>query len=249
MSFKTIWPGWYTGRAIHIHVRVRKLSGSGATIAGYTTQIFFSDADNDTVLAGAAPYDSRSPRTDPTTDENDTVLQSSDHATNVVPVTGSIGKGFAATFNVMLDESQAAARGSSAGPRDGRRGRAAVPSACSAEPADPSAYPLLMGTNAGEPPTCTSFSDSWNVRPPVLPVMASRVKRPCTGTDACTVIELTVVWPMPETVLVPHRLRRSRSTRTSGASGRRRRPRTASRASDEPRTRRPDACMDVHSAC
>jgi len=22
-SFKTIWPGWYAGRAIHIHVRVR----------------------------------------------------------------------------------------------------------------------------------------------------------------------------------------------------------------------------------
>ena len=26
VSFKTIWPGWYTSRAIHIHVRVRKLS-------------------------------------------------------------------------------------------------------------------------------------------------------------------------------------------------------------------------------
>jgi protocatechuate 3,4-dioxygenase beta subunit len=74
-SFETIWPGWYTGRAIHIHVRVRKLSSSGATIAGYTTQIFFSDAANDTVLTGATPYDTRSPQKDPTTDENDTVLQ------------------------------------------------------------------------------------------------------------------------------------------------------------------------------
>ena len=119
VSFRTIWPGWYTGRAIHIHVRVRKLSSSGATIAGYTTQIFFSDADNDRVLAGAAPYDSRSPRTDPTTDENDTVLQSSDHATNVVAVTGSIGEGFAATFNVMLDESEVSARGSLSRPSTG----------------------------------------------------------------------------------------------------------------------------------
>ena len=75
VSFKTIWPGWYTSRAIHIHVRVRKLSSSGATIAGYTTQIFFSDADNDRVLTGAAPYNTRSPQKDPTTDENDTVLQ------------------------------------------------------------------------------------------------------------------------------------------------------------------------------
>jgi protocatechuate 3,4-dioxygenase beta subunit len=28
-SFQTIWPGWYTSRAIHIHVRVRKLHSSG----------------------------------------------------------------------------------------------------------------------------------------------------------------------------------------------------------------------------
>jgi len=54
VGFKTIWPGWYTGRAIHIHVRVRTLSSRGATIAGYTTQIFFSDADNDRVLTRAA---------------------------------------------------------------------------------------------------------------------------------------------------------------------------------------------------
>ena len=50
VSFETIWPGWYAGRAIHIHVRVRKLHSSGATIAGYTTQIFFSDTDNAHVL-------------------------------------------------------------------------------------------------------------------------------------------------------------------------------------------------------
>ena len=104
VSFRTIWPGWYTGRAIHIHVRVRKLSSSGATIAGYTTQIFFSDADNVRVLTGAAPYNTRSPQKDPTTDENDTVLQTADDATNIVSVTGNINDGFAATFNVMLDE-------------------------------------------------------------------------------------------------------------------------------------------------
>lgn len=112
VSFKTIWPGWYTGRAIHIHVRVRKLATTGATIAGYTTQIFFSDADNDNVLTRAAPYNTRSPQNDPTTDENDTVLQSSDDATNIVSVTGNINNGFAATFNIMLDEKETTAKGS-----------------------------------------------------------------------------------------------------------------------------------------
>src|SRR5205807_7773298 len=86
VSFKTIWPGWYAGRAIHIHIRVRKLSHSGATIAGYTTQIFFSDADNNHVLTQASPYKSRSTQEEPTTDENDTVLTSADVTTNVVEV-------------------------------------------------------------------------------------------------------------------------------------------------------------------
>ena len=119
VSFQTIWPGWYTSRAIHIHVRVRKLSTSGATIAGYTTQIFFSDADNDRVLSGAAPYDSRSPGKDPTTDENDTVLQSSDDATNIVSVKGSLENGFSATFNVMLDHAEVTAKGSLSRPTSG----------------------------------------------------------------------------------------------------------------------------------
>jgi protocatechuate 3,4-dioxygenase beta subunit len=112
VSFKTIWPGWYTSRAIHIHVRVRRLSHSGATIAGYTTQIFFSDADNNRVLAGAAPYNARSP-------ENDTVLQSADRATNIVAVKGSISRGFSATFSVILTDSEVGAAGSLAAPTAG----------------------------------------------------------------------------------------------------------------------------------
>lgn len=116
VSFETIWPGWYTGRAIHIHVRVRKLSKQGATIAGYTTQIFFSDADNDAVLSGAAPYNTRSPQSDPTTDENDTVLRSADIATNVVAVAGNLSDGFTTTFNIELDHAEVIAHGSLARP-------------------------------------------------------------------------------------------------------------------------------------
>jgi protocatechuate 3,4-dioxygenase beta subunit len=122
VSFKTIWPGWYSGRAIHIHVRVRKLSTGGATIAGYTTQIFFSDADNDHVLTGASPYRSRSPETDPTTDENDTVLSSADVATNVVKVKGSIAMGYAATFNIALTTAEVDAQGSLGRPNTGGGG-------------------------------------------------------------------------------------------------------------------------------
>jgi len=102
VSFKTIWPGWYQGRAIHIHVRVRTYDASGTVATNYTTQIFFSDKDNSTVLTGAAPYSSRSPQADPTSDENDNVLTHAADATNIVPVAGSLADGFAATFEIGL---------------------------------------------------------------------------------------------------------------------------------------------------
>jgi protocatechuate 3,4-dioxygenase beta subunit len=119
VSFETIWPGWYAGRAIHIHVRVRQLSETGATIAGYTTQILFSDADNDAVLSGTAPYNARSPHDDPTTDANDTVLNSAEVATNVVAVAGNLRDGFTTTFNIELDHSEVSSRGSLGRPNAG----------------------------------------------------------------------------------------------------------------------------------
>ena len=114
VSFKTVWPGWYQGRAIHIHVRVRTYGSGGAVATNYTTQIFFSDKDNSTVLAGAAPYRSRSPQVDPTTDENDNVLTQAADATNIVSVAGTVADGFAATFKIGLS---GVASNASGGPR------------------------------------------------------------------------------------------------------------------------------------
>ena len=98
------------------------LHSSGATIAGYTTQIFFSDTDNRHVLTGAAPYNTRSPQTAPTTDENDTVLTSADFKTNIVSVKGSIGKGYLAVFNIAADGAEVAAAGSLSRPNSGGGG-------------------------------------------------------------------------------------------------------------------------------
>jgi protocatechuate 3,4-dioxygenase beta subunit len=106
VSFLTIWPGWYGGRAIHIHVRVRTYDSTGTAVTNYTTQIFFSDADNSTVLAGAAPYDTRSPIQDSTTDQNDMVLTSAAAArTNIAAAAGSVSVGYASTFTIRLDKS------------------------------------------------------------------------------------------------------------------------------------------------
>ena len=53
--FKTIYPGWYTGRTVHIHVKVYL---GGRTV--HTGQLFFSDALTDRVYR-RSPY-SRRPR-------------------------------------------------------------------------------------------------------------------------------------------------------------------------------------------
>jgi protocatechuate 3,4-dioxygenase beta subunit len=52
-SFDTIYPGWYQGRAVHIHVKVH-LGGSVV----HTGQLFFPDELSDKVYE-AAPYKTR----------------------------------------------------------------------------------------------------------------------------------------------------------------------------------------------
>jgi protocatechuate 3,4-dioxygenase beta subunit len=49
-QFTTIYPGWYQGRAVHIHFKIRPTSASE-----FTSQLFFDDALNAEVYA-QAPY-------------------------------------------------------------------------------------------------------------------------------------------------------------------------------------------------
>lgn len=62
VRFTTIYPGWYPGRTIHIHVRMRLFDAGGNTTTEATTQVFFDDSLTDTVFASNAPYDTRGPR-------------------------------------------------------------------------------------------------------------------------------------------------------------------------------------------
>jgi protocatechuate 3,4-dioxygenase beta subunit len=52
-EFRTIYPGWYPGRAVHIHVKVHL--GASET---YTGQLFFDDAVTEAVYE-APPYNAR----------------------------------------------------------------------------------------------------------------------------------------------------------------------------------------------
>jgi protocatechuate 3,4-dioxygenase beta subunit len=56
-TFRTIYPGWYQGRTVHIHVKVYL---GGRTV--HTGQLFFRDTLTDVVYR-RAPYASRGSRT------------------------------------------------------------------------------------------------------------------------------------------------------------------------------------------
>ena len=56
-QFLTIYPGWYTGRATHIHFKIRTDPGAEAG-AEFTSQLFFDDALSDEVHA-QPPYAAR----------------------------------------------------------------------------------------------------------------------------------------------------------------------------------------------
>jgi protocatechuate 3,4-dioxygenase beta subunit len=61
VRFTTIYPGWYPGRAVHIHFKVRILAGP-ALGNEFTSQLYFDEAVTDRVLA-RAPYSVHGKRT------------------------------------------------------------------------------------------------------------------------------------------------------------------------------------------
>jgi len=49
VTFKTIYPGWYPGRAVHIHFKIRTQTNTGG-IYEFTSQLFFDDRLSDAVF-------------------------------------------------------------------------------------------------------------------------------------------------------------------------------------------------------
>lgn len=68
VRFLTVYPGWYSGRAVHIHAKVRIFSGSTATYT-YNTQLFFNETVTDTIYR-LSPYSSRGTRDTRNTGDN-----------------------------------------------------------------------------------------------------------------------------------------------------------------------------------
>jgi len=100
--FTTIYPGWYTGRAVHIHFKIRTTSTTGDPYE-FTSQLFFDDALTDQVHA-QAPYASKGQRD--TRNARDGIYAGGGDQLllNAVPVESG---GYTGTFALALDLSDA----------------------------------------------------------------------------------------------------------------------------------------------
>ena len=91
VTFQTLYPGWYSGRTVHMHMKVHV---GGNQI--HTTQLFFDDAFTDEVYAANEPYASRNNRK--VLNTNDGIYGGGGEATTLV--VAADGDAYAATLVV-----------------------------------------------------------------------------------------------------------------------------------------------------
>ena len=106
VQFTTVYPGWYSGRAIHIHFKIRKFDGSSTTYE-FTSQIFFDEAVNQAVLAHG-PYSARGQADTPNSADN---IYGTDGGDLTAAVVADGSGGYAATFAVGVTGLAGAAGG------------------------------------------------------------------------------------------------------------------------------------------
>ena len=95
-QFTTIYPGWYPGRTVHIHFKVRTDPRSGKA-REITSQLYFEDALTDRIHA-QQPYSSKGRRS--VKNQQDGLFRSGGGQLMLSPVQS--GDGYAASFDVGL---------------------------------------------------------------------------------------------------------------------------------------------------
>jgi len=95
--FTTILPGWYTGRTIHTHVKVRT-TGTDGNAYEFTSQLFFTEEFKAAYLA-TEPYSAHG--TPDTT--NDTDMHYADIGDQMLLNPSATDDGYEATFAIALD--------------------------------------------------------------------------------------------------------------------------------------------------
>ena len=95
-TFRTIYPGWYPGRAVHIHFKVRTDPTASEGLE-FTSQIYFDERVTDRVFA-ASPYAGKRGRRDRNSD--DRIFSKGGDQLLVVP--RRAGDGYEARFDIGL---------------------------------------------------------------------------------------------------------------------------------------------------
>ena len=95
VEFITIYPGWYPGRAVHIHFKVRKTTHSQDY--EFTSQLYFDDALSDRVYT-QAPYNNRGQRN--VRNQRDRIYQDSGDQLTLQLTPEEAG--YTGTFNIGL---------------------------------------------------------------------------------------------------------------------------------------------------
>ena len=109
--FTTIYPGWYQGRAIHIHDKVRTFNGSEKTLE-WTSQLYFDNSINEQVHK-QPPYSKHGPP-DITNEQDgiyagpstDGLIQSNTGKHLMVNLTKGQGQSYIGIFNIVLNATQ-----------------------------------------------------------------------------------------------------------------------------------------------
>lgn len=91
-TFTTIYPGWYSGRAVHVHFKIRSTSGYE-----FTSQLFFAESVTSAVHA-QQPYAAKGQRN--VLNSNDGIYQQGGSQLLITPTQS--GAGYAANFSIGL---------------------------------------------------------------------------------------------------------------------------------------------------
>lgn len=86
VQFTTVYPGWYQGRTVHIHARIRTLEGSKTT-HDFTTQMYFDESVTAHVYK-QAPYSARTGRD--TFNSRDGIFSAPTRTGNVTKASGEL---------------------------------------------------------------------------------------------------------------------------------------------------------------
>jgi protocatechuate 3,4-dioxygenase beta subunit len=101
VTFTTVYPGWYSGRTVHVHVKVRIFDSAGNVTTEATTQLFFNDSTSDAVYAANPAYSRSGSRDTLNSADN---IYASESPSLLVSLGGSASSSYTGTVSIGIAE-------------------------------------------------------------------------------------------------------------------------------------------------